>query len=168
MEYKDKVFITSLPFRVLKPWIDNIRSQEYKQYKKFHTGLDIQADKVYNYAPGAVIQIGYTGVHYVVTVQYSAEISLRYDHLKKVDVEEGQILHPGMLIGLADRYVHFEYISTNQENSKWPVRIGPITYFKHNPQLVFDGTVVINYEDWKVVTQNIGYFDPVEYMRRYY
>lgn len=157
-----------MSYEVLTPWIDNIRSKDYVRYRGLHTGLDIKADKVISYSPGVVIQVIKSLKYFLVTIQYSVDTILRYDHLKEAIVQVGDIVNSNSVIGIADRFVHFEYISTERLNSIWPVRIGKVTYFKQNPEGILDGTIVISDIDWQVVTENIGYFDPIEYMRRYY
>lgn len=128
--------------KVQLPFIDSDKHPLYKKYK-YHTGIDITASHVYSYASGVVISIGSSEDLYAVTVQYDSRISLRYLHLKSVCVSIGDILYPNMKIGTADQYVHFEYVSVSKDNSIWPVRIGTMTYYKHDPELVLNGSVKI-------------------------
>ena len=128
--------IVQLPF---------ISSDKHPLYKKhgYHTGIDLTASDVHSYASGVVISIGRSEDIYAVTVQYDSRISLRYLHLKSVCVYIGDILYPNMKIGTADQYVHFEYVSVSKDNSIWPVRIGTMTYYKQDPELVLNGSVKI-------------------------
>ena len=121
--------ITKSSVKILVPWISNRQSKLYSTYKTLHTGLDIQTHDVYGFQSGVVTQIGKDeDGHSVVTVQYSGHVSLRYGHLMGVYVKSGETLFVGSFIGVAYKYVHFEYVTT--ESSIWPVHIGTITYYK--------------------------------------
>lgn len=126
------------------PWIDNESDLWYAQYGGYHSGIDITAETVYSYASGVVLQVGADEQFKAITIQYSSNIILRYLHMDNVLVKPGQVVYSGQEIGTAHKYVHFEYASRVQGTSMWPVRIGAITYYKQNPELVIDGIISCN------------------------
>lgn len=137
---------------ILVPYIDNNKNEWYKYYKGYHSGLDITADtsskqdmNAYSFSSGVVIQVGEDeDGTYSVTIQYDVVNSLRYMHIKKVNVSEGDIISIGDEVGTYNRYFHFEYVSTNKGDSIWYVRVGTITYYKHNPELVLNGEILLD------------------------
>lgn len=133
--YIDPIFfakITDSNKGIKLPWIGDAADILFNAHG-YHTGLDLYTNQVYSFASGIVISIGKNKSHYAVTVQYDAQASLRYLHLRTVSIGVGQIVQQGFNLGMADRYVHFEYITKNRDDSLWPVRIGTETYYKHNP-----------------------------------
>lgn len=123
MDYKA---ITLSEYSLLHDWSVN--------GKLIYTGADITADSVFSYSSGIVLAVGkdiHTG--YCITIQYDVFNVLRYGHLKSVDVGAGDIVQAGCKLGNADRYVHFEYATKVQNDSKWSVRVGTETYWKQNP-----------------------------------
>lgn len=133
--YIDPIFfakITDSNKGIKLPWICDASDILFNEHG-YHTGLDLYTNQVYSFASGIVISIGKNKSHYAVTVQYDAHASLRYLHLSTVSIGVGQVVQQGFNLGMADRYVHFEYITKNRDDSLWPVRIGTETYYKHNP-----------------------------------
>lgn len=122
------------------PWIGDETDTLFKRHG-YHTGLDLYANHVYSFTSGVVTSIGKEDSHYAVTVQYDAQTSLRYLHLKTISVGAGQIVQQGFNLGTADQYVHFEYITKNKKDSLWSVRIGTETYYKHNPFDIIGGEI---------------------------
>jgi murein DD-endopeptidase MepM/ murein hydrolase activator NlpD len=102
--------------------------------KNVCTGVDIPSDIVYSYCDGVVLAVGKVDNHYCVTVQYDVYNLLRYDHLSAVYVGAGDNIQAGATVGKADQFVHFEYATKEQNNSKWSVRVGTQTYWKQNPK----------------------------------
>lgn len=111
---------------ILRDWSTNSNA--------VHTGIDMPADNVYSYTDGVVLAVGNVDNHYCVTVQYDVFNLLRYDNLSSVSVGAGEIVQVGAVIGKADRFVHFEYATKNQNNSKWSVRVGTQLYWKQDPK----------------------------------
>lgn len=155
--YQDIIHSTAL---VSVPWIESDSDLQYKSYGGYHTGIDLAASEVYSCTSGVVTQVGTdsSGMHEL-TIQYDATVSLRYMNLKNVSVRVNAIIHKGDYIGAANKFVHFEYISINKEDSKWPVRIGTVTYFKHDPDLLFTGKVLLNSNDWSKIQVVNTYYD---------
>lgn len=141
--YIDPIFfakITDSNKGMKLPWIGDKIDTLFKKYG-YHTGLDLYANQVYSFASGVVTSIGKSKSYYAVTIQYDAQTSLRYLHLKTVSIGAGQIVQQGFNIGTADTNVHFEYITKDKKDSLWPVRIGTETYYKHNPLNIIGGEI---------------------------
>lgn len=119
------------------PWIGSRKDKLFSRYG-FHTGIDLYATGVYSLSSGVVISVGLDGKHYAVTIQYNSFSALRYLHLKETAVQAGQAVQSGFHVGNADQYVHFEYVTKEQKESIWSVRIGTMTYYKHNPLDMID------------------------------
>ncbi|MBP5433645.1 hypothetical protein [Ruminococcus sp.] len=119
--------LTFAPYTVLHEWDTD--------GKLIYTGADITADSVYSYSSGRVIAVGKDTdlFSYSVTVQYDVFNILRYGNLSEIAVGAGDILQEGTLLGKADRFLHFEYATKEQGSSRWPVRVGDQTYWKHDP-----------------------------------
>lgn len=98
-----------------------------------HTGIDIPSENVFSLTSGVVLAVGQVNKHYCVTIQYDVNNLLRYDNLSSVSVGAGDVVQGDTLIGIADKYVHFEYATSDQGSSRWSVRIGCCTYWKQNP-----------------------------------
>lgn len=141
--YIDPIFfakVTDSNNGIKLPWIGDKIDTLFKKHG-YHTGLDLYANQVYSFASGVVTSIGKNKSYYAVTIQYDAQTSLRYLHLKTVSIGAGQIVQQGFNIGTADTYVHFEYITKDKKDSLWPVRIGTETYYKHNPLNIIGGEI---------------------------
>lgn len=121
-----------------------IRSNWRSSTPPYHTGLDVFTDKVYNVCKGVVIFVGVVEGRWSVIVQVNADICIRYSNLSKVLVEEGQPIYYDVEIGHADKYVHFEYCTRQQNNSKWPVRAGTQTYYKQDTTPCLDSMYFID------------------------
>ena len=102
----------------------------------------------YSICPGRVVAVGTCGHKYAVSVLVNNSQLIRYTNLSNVEVVLNQILTYDEKIGncfsISDddctRAVMFEYCTSAQESSIWPVRIGKRTFYKHNPITLFNGT----------------------------
>lgn len=99
--------------------------------KPYHTGIDVITDGVYSLSTGVVITVGYNDT-YSVVVQYNASICFRYDNLKSCDSKIGDYIQAGSRLGIADKFVHFEYLT--KAISKWSVRVHSGIWYKTNPE----------------------------------
>lgn len=132
--------ITHKDSEVLKDWIGDPKSKEYKQNKGYHTGIDIVAENVYSICAGVCTYVGKSSEERnVVIVQYDHNVSFRYCNLDVVAVRKGQIIDPNMELGVAHEWVHFEVITTSF--SDWCVRVGGRDYYKQDPSTYARGTV---------------------------
>ena len=116
----------------------------------FHTGVDILADEIYTTCKGVCIYNGLIDEQPSCTIQYSQNICLRFSHLKEVSVEQGQLVSYNQQIGLADKYVHFEYLTSERSYPYFRVFFNANqSYFmyKHDPMLVLSGNTVFDNTD---------------------
>lgn len=99
-----------------------INSGYGKRWGRMHTGLDIDANEgqpVGAAAAGVVTGAGWDGGYgKTVTIRHSNGLVTRYAHLSKIEVQVGQSVERGDLIGLAGStgrstgtHVHFEVLS---------------------------------------------------------
>lgn len=113
----------------------------------YHTGIDITADDVYCPCQGVCIYTGYVDNYPSCTVQYSDNICLRFLHLLEVQVEPGQTIEYDQIIGIADKFVHFEYLTSEKIYPSFRVffQAAKSYYmYKHDPMLVLSGNVVFD------------------------
>jgi len=144
--------ITKSDSQILKPWIDNKESDDFEYYNELHSGIDLATNLVYTMSSGVVLQVGKSKTgKYAVTIQYDVSTSLRYMNLTSVNMSEGDIVKLGDIVGRCREFVHFEYISINKENSIWPVHIGTMTYYKHDPSDIAKGNVKLDGDEEKVI-----------------
>lgn len=146
--------VTNSSLSILYPYVDNIKNEWYKMYGGYHTGIDISSKSAYSIVDGVVIQIGQDYQSYSVTVQYDSDNIFRYKNLKSVNVNEGQVIHQSDLVGTCIKFFHFEYASRERSGSIWPVRIGEVTYYKHNPEPIIDGKInIFKYDQQYTLTE---------------
>lgn len=144
--------LTRSATNILVPYISNDQDDWYKVYGGYHTGLDIEGSEIYSFQSGVVTQIGDMGNGLCsVVIQYTAKTSLRYANMSSTCIHKGDVIRQGQMIGVAKKFVHFEYLTSEKEDSMWPVRVGSNTYFKHNPELLIDGTVKLDANDWSQI-----------------
>lgn len=144
--------ITKSASNIIAPYIDSEKHSWYKQYGGYHTGVDIEGLEIYSYQSGVVTQIGkLSDMLYAIVIQYTASTSLRYANMSSVCVKQGDVIRKGQLIGIAKKFVHFEYLTKDKGTSIWPVRVGGLTYFKQNPEGLLDGSIQLNANDWSQI-----------------
>ena len=142
--------ITHQDSKVLKNYILD-ESQE------FHTGIDLEADMVYTPCFGVVIQSCLVDDHQSVIVQYSGNISVRFTHLQDSYVRVGELVEFDQLIGKADKYVHFEYLTSEETEPGFRVYVAQgLALFKHDPRLILDKNIIFDHYVAKL--QNVEVF----------
>lgn len=123
----------------------------------YHTGIDIRTDSVYCPCQGVVIYDGLVEKQPSCTVQYSQNICLRFTHLKSLYVTSGQIIEAGQEIGIADSFVHFEYLTSEQWYPNFRIFFNAYEnsyyMYKHDPYLVLNGN--IQFEETSIPRQEI-------------
>ena len=111
----------------------------------YHLGIDLIADQVYCPCYGVAIYTGLIDGLPSCTVQYSNNICLRFTHLSEVQVNAGDLIVASQVIGLADEYVHFEYLTSEATTPAFRVffNASQTSYYlyKHDPMLVLLGNV---------------------------
>lgn len=98
----------------------------------YHTSIDVYGESGYNLLAGIVIGVS-TGIEKVaVTIRISSDYCMRYGNLKNVKAVVGDAVQTHAKLGDSyNGYVSFEYCTTIR--SKFVVRAGDNTYFKHDP-----------------------------------
>lgn len=134
--------ITHSKSEIVFPYIDSVDDLKYKVTKSLYDGIDLTAQEVYTPCNCVVIDISKQDNLYTVTVQYSKIVSLRFCHLKSVNVEIGAPILKDTLIGYAEKYVHFEYLTTDRNSLNWCFRVRGLELYKHNPNDVLNGNIV--------------------------
>lgn len=124
MEVIENCLVTKGSTKLLKLWCDDTT-------KELHSGIDLSAREVYSISNGVIIEVGQVAKHKCVTVQYDEKTCVRYMNLDSVSILLGHTISFGDKIGDVGSFVHFEYLTP--EKSLWPVRIGPLRYYKHDP-----------------------------------
>lgn len=126
--------ITKTDCRVLKPFIDTPKSYQYRLYKGYHPGIDLECKKVYAPCHTTLLYVGYDEDRkQCVVLQYDSDICLRFSNLDTIAVtDEFQKIEQGTLLGTCKRFLHFEVLSYFTQ-SDWPVRILDTDYFKIDP-----------------------------------
>lgn len=114
------------------------------------SGLEIKASNVYSISPGTVIAVGLKSSKYEVTVLVNDNQIVRYTNLKSINVVEGQNITFSSLVGVADKFVRFEYCTTNKGTGSWPVRIKSLTMYKQDPIGLVTGDIQLT-----VVVDNV-------------
>lgn len=136
MIYKDCI-ITHKDSLVTKTYRDLPNNQ-------YHTGIDLTADDVYCPMYGVVIYVSKSDEdnHYSVIIQYSGNISLRFAHLINTNYQVGDLIEKDKIIGKADQYVHFEYLTSEVNDPALRIYCYQnLDLYKHDPTLVLDKIV---------------------------
>ena len=115
------------------------------------SGIEIKATEIYSICPGKVIAKSWSfSSKWSVTVLVNSNQIIRYINLHESDVTEGQQLGFRTFIGIANKFVRFEYCTPIQNESKWPVRIKSLTMYKHNPLGLLSGDIKL-----QVIVDNV-------------
>ena len=111
----------------------------YSTYSYYHSGVDLSGDVAYSVCNGRVVYVGESDDgRFGVIVQYSGDVFFQYKNITDTLLTAGDDIVKGSLIGGCDKYVHFEYITSGE--NEWPVRVVDRTYYKHDPMpLIEDG-----------------------------
>lgn len=153
--------ITKQDSKVLKDCVLDKSSELYRVYKEFHTGVDIEGSDIYSAYDGTVVLIGEDNVGQSVIIQTGSSFCICYKELDAVFVRAGDQLSQGTRIGHVKKYVHIELLQHKTNN--WPVRIGSATWYKVDPQPIFDRT--LNYANdtsfWRLGIKEIPYYDTI-------
>lgn len=111
---------------ILKNFVDNNNVNNF-------TGVILSASDVFSICNGVVVQVKQTKDNNTyVCIQYDVNTFFRYMNIVDCDLQEGQTVLRGARIGRANKNrLLFEYC--NLVKSDWPVRVGHITIYKHDP-----------------------------------
>lgn len=133
---------------IILPYIDSVDNINYIRNKRqLHSGIDISCNVIYAPCNCVILSTNKVDTFDAIILQYSASICLRFTHLKSVVVQPGNLILADTKLGVADSYVHVEYLDTSVGTiPDWVVRIGPLQLYKHNPISMLDGTFVYDNE----------------------
>lgn len=115
--------------------------------KNLHTGVDIEyTGSVLSICEGVVLFVGQSfnmkGI--TVVIQYSTTQCVRYSNLSECFVSSGSTVQRAVVIGECEGSIHFEYLTTSASEVPECVRIGSVTYYRHDPQCIIDGSVLLS------------------------
>lgn len=141
--------ITQSTATILMPFVDS-RNQWYIRNGGYHSGIDISGTHAYSICACVCIYTGYDdNDKNVVVVQYDVNTAFRYANLESVNVTAGQLIESGLLLGTADKFIHFEY--WNRTQSQWIARASGETYYKHDPLVYVNGEVnFIDFAEYEI------------------
>ena len=128
--------------------------------KQKHSGIDLAGQEIYSVCQGVVIDISkhqdyHCNITYCVTIQVTESQCIRYGHLSIVTVDSNQVVSRYDEIGVCSKYVHLEYLTRNMPDSIWPVRIGDVEYYKHDPTVLVDGSLKFEDQSYYDVNKDI-------------
>lgn len=144
---------------ILYPYISSISDPWYDIYGGYHTGVDIMSSgSIHSICQGVVIYIGIEEItkSYVINIQYNAEFVIQYWGIITKYIDLGDTVESSQMIGECKEFVHVAYLSTTQAESHWPVRVGSVTYYTHNPESYITGELKLpDCAIRKIITSNI-------------
>lgn len=115
-----------------------------------HPSLDIFADYVYSPCYGSIVQkCNYIDdKHLSVVIQFNGIISLRLTNLIECDLNNGDLVRRCQYIGKCDKWVGFELLLYDPPQPPiTPFRVTINKYlslYKYDPNLILNGTLVLN------------------------
>jgi hypothetical protein len=120
--------ITKSDATIIKDW--KITNTE------IHSGIDLEADKVYSPFYGVVLDRFYSPQDkYTIIIQYNAFICVRFCNILNLELKRGNVVTEGQFVGTCNRYVHVEYLNYNKPDGIPPmsVRVSDLSYYKVDP-----------------------------------
>lgn len=102
--------------------------------------VDVECNEAFSIAYGRIVFVGHDGAHNTITVRINDNEVLRYAHLKNYEFRAGSVVTAGIRLGRADKFVRFEYCTSWQGESKFPVHIGKFCYYKQDPTSILEGS----------------------------
>ena len=104
------------------------------------TGYDIVSNVAYSVAYGKVVYIGQEpDGTFTVNIKNNDDEVLRYGNLTSLLVRSSGEVKAGTKLGNVAKYVHFEYATRWQGNSRLPIRVNQYLYFKQDPTDIIEG-----------------------------
>lgn len=122
---------------------DVIKERWNDSSSPFTSGLVIYGHHCYNICPGKIIACGKQSDGYAVSVLVNDTQLVRYTRLHTCDVENGQTLSVNDYIGSSKTSFMLEYCTSTE--SRWPVRICNLTFYKHNPEDIITDKLRVEY-----------------------
>lgn len=115
--------------------------------KEYHTGIDILGKDIFCPCNGVCIYVGLVDSQLSCTIQYSQNICLRFSNMAYLDINQGDVVSYDQKIGQADKYIHFEYLTSERTYPYFRVFFNSTQsyyMYKHDPMLVLSGNVVFD------------------------
>lgn len=126
-------------------------SQVVKEYgwvgSVYNHAITLSGDSVFCPCCGVVIDVSNTDLGKSVTVQYSGNISLRFDGLDSLQVQKGSVLEDNSHIGNCDGSFDFQYLTTQPNEDNHRVFLPLISLYTHDPNLVINKYVEFESSD---------------------
>lgn len=137
--------ITHQDSEVLKQCVMSDKDPLFKIYGEYHTGVDLSARNIFSLYDGTVVSIGDSSKGHSVIIQTGMSFCISYRWLTITSsISAGETVCAGQEIGRVDKYIHVEVLTKSQ--SKWPVRIGRVQWYKTDPMNVIQGNTYIESE----------------------
>lgn len=122
--------------------------REYGWNKKLYShSMYLSGNDVYCPCCGVVIYSGKLEDKYSVCVQYSENVSLKFNNLSEVSVTLGQVLTDNSYIGKCYKYVDFEYLTTEPNDPNHRVFLPLVSLYTHDPNSILNGYVKFESSD---------------------
>lgn len=133
--------ITHSDAEVIIPYIDDVSSSAYRQYKMLHDGITVLSSSAYSPCFGTVVDVGRTvDGTYTVSILYNPNSIIRICNLETCNVKAGQDIPTNICIGSVKyNKLKVEHATTRKERSSSVVRVDGNTYYKHDPTAIVSG-----------------------------
>lgn len=131
--------ITKQDSEVLRPCVISTQSPLYKETKQLFPSIDITGSDIYAAYSGTVVLLNRDDLGQCMIIQTETSFCITYKHLDNVAVRLGDYVDKGQFIGSVDKYIRIELL--RNLTSIWAVRIGAATWYKQDPQPIFDHTL---------------------------
>lgn len=120
----------------------------YSAKPPYLMGTEIYTQNVLIIADGQIVGAGQEADGtWSISVKVNHNEVLRYCHLKNRQFGLAYTIRKGIKIGDAKEYVRFEYCTTWQGNSKFPVRLVNYTFFRQDPTDILEGRYTVMHEN---------------------
>jgi murein DD-endopeptidase MepM/ murein hydrolase activator NlpD len=134
--------------QILIPFIDDDKSLEFTKYGGFHMGVDVDIINIFALASGVITEIRRDANGFDIMVKYDELVTLRYMRIRQTSLRTGSVVSKGDAIGVANKYLHFEYLRPiKPQMAQTPVRIGRTTFFRYDSEPILQGELVIDNSD---------------------
>ena len=130
--------ITNSDAKILRQYCIDRNSPLYAEYKGFNTSVNLEATNVYNMYSGYVAMItGDSKSKYDVVICLNSSQAIKYGNLKSISIKIKQNVDITQQIGVADKYVKIEYLSTYTYN-QYSFRLNDTQMYKDDPMKILD------------------------------
>ena len=106
---------------------------------KYHIAYDIVGHNIYSLYDGTVVISNEGHIGQSVIIQTGMSFCIVYANLSSALVKPGDYVSGGQQIGVANRYVHVEFLT--REPSDWVVRVAGVDWYKQDPSVLFQDSL---------------------------